>query len=150
MTHAVFAWPVRVYWEDTDAGGVVYYANYLKFLERGRTEWLRHLGWSQSILKKETGGVFVVSEIQTQYLRSAVLDDLLEVTTVAQQIGKASLTVVQSIFRYDNEDNEGELALQAKQDHLLCQATVRLGWVNSDTMSPSRIPSDILQSMRSS
>ena len=71
-----FSWPVRVYWEDTDGGGVVYYANYLKFFERTRTEWLRSMGLNQQALRDETGGVFVVSEAAVKYHRSARLDDL--------------------------------------------------------------------------
>jgi len=73
-----FVWPVRVYWEDTDAGGIVFYANYLKFFERGRTEWLRHLGIEQHALRQETGGMFVVSATSMRHHLSARLDDLLE------------------------------------------------------------------------
>ena len=76
----IFNWPVRIYWEDTDAGGIVFYANYLKFFERARTEWLRSLGIEQSRLKDELHGMFVVAETNVRYLRSARLDDELMVT----------------------------------------------------------------------
>lgn len=137
-------WPVRIYWEDTDAGGVVYYANYLKFYERARTEWLRSLGWSQSLLKEQTGGMFVVSQIQTQYLKPAVLDDLLCVTTRIQEAGRASLMLSQTIVRYTDTDVPPALATGA----VLCEATVRMGWVQAQTLSPTRIPASVLQSMR--
>jgi len=137
-------WPVRIYWEDTDAGGVVYYANYLKFYERARTEWLRSLGWSQSLLKEQTGGMFVVSHIHTQYIKPAVLDDLVCVTTRIQDAGRASLMLEQSIVRYTDTDVPPALATGT----VLCQASVRLGWVQAHTMSPTRIPASVLQSMR--
>ena len=72
---AVFSWPIRVYWEDTDAGGIVFYANYLKFFERARTEWLRSRGIEQRALLDHAGGMFVVSDVQMRYLHSARLDD---------------------------------------------------------------------------
>lgn len=75
-----FEWPIRVYWEDTDAGGIVFYANYLKFFERARTEWLRALGIGQQVLREQTGGMFVVSETTLKYHRPARLDDELVVT----------------------------------------------------------------------
>ena len=78
---AVFSWPVRVYWEDTDAGGIVFYANYLKFFERSRTEWLRARGINQQALRDTTGGMFVVGEAHVRYLRSARLDDCLLYTS---------------------------------------------------------------------
>jgi tol-pal system-associated acyl-CoA thioesterase len=85
-----FEFPVRVYWEDTDAGGIVFYANYLKFFERARTEWLRHLGLEQHRLKQDTGGMFVVIDTQLKYHRPAQLDDLLQVSAVLQDKGRAS------------------------------------------------------------
>ena len=86
-----FTWPVRVYWEDTDAGGIVFYANYLKFFERARTEWLRSLGIEQQRLREATGGLFVVTDAQLRYHRSARLDDLLLVTArvLEAEIGRA-------------------------------------------------------------
>ena len=98
MTHntshaTVFEHPVRVYWEDTDAGGIVFYANYLKFFERARTEWLRALGVGQQALRQATGGMFVVSETSIKYHRPAQLDDLLRVTARLAEGGRASLVI---------------------------------------------------------
>ena len=129
-TPAVFAWPVRVYWEDTDAGGIVFYANYLKFFERARTEWLRALGVSQGALREATGGMFVVGETAVRYLRPARLDDELLVTAQLQAAGRASLIIAQTARR------DGEL---------LAEGTIRIGWVDAETLRPGRIPADILQ-----
>ena len=93
--HPVFTWPVRVYWEDTDAGGIVFYANYLKFFERARTEWLRSLGVAQGTLKEEAKGMFVVSETSVRYLSPARLDDELLVTAKVNDWGRASLIIDQ-------------------------------------------------------
>ena len=88
-----FVWPVRIYWEDTDAGGIVFYANYLKFFERARTEWLRSLGLNQQALREETGGMFVVSDTRVRYHRPARLDDVLHVTASVQEAGRAALVL---------------------------------------------------------
>lgn len=127
-----FSWPVRVYWEDTDAGGIVFYANYLKFFERARTEWLRALGLEQSLLRQAHGGIFVVSEAHIQYLRSAKLDDMLNVTAQLGDCGRSSFTVVQ------------EAVLQGDTPTPLCKGSVRVGWVDQHTFKPIRIPSDVL------
>ena len=89
----VFEHPVRVYWEDTDAGGIVFYANYLKFFERARTEWLRSLGIGQHGLREQSGGMFVVSEARLRYHAPARLDDALIVTAELMEKGRASLTI---------------------------------------------------------
>ena len=125
-----FEWPVRVYWEDTDAGGIVFYANYLKFFERARTEWLRSLGIEQHALKAETGGMFVVSETQVKYHRPAVLDDVLRVTAHLSQSGRASLIIGQQAWR---------------RETLLCEGQIRIGWVHAQTLQPQRIPTSILE-----
>ena len=91
----VFRWPVRVYWEDTDAGGIVFYANYLKFFERSRTEWLRSLSVEQQQLRESTGGMFVVIETSTHHHRPARLDDELIVTATLLEMGRASLIIGQ-------------------------------------------------------
>jgi acyl-CoA thioester hydrolase len=83
-----FQWPVRVYWEDTDAGGIVFYANYLKFFERARTEWLRHLGIEQQALRQSDGGFFVVSQTDVRYLKPARLDDLMRVSAWPIKTGR--------------------------------------------------------------
>jgi acyl-CoA thioester hydrolase len=126
---AVFTWPVRVYWEDTDAGGIVFYANYLKFFERARTEWLRALGVSQSALKAASGGMFVVSDTSVRYLAPARLDDELLVTAQLQEAARASLIIRQEARRGDT---------------LLCAGTIRIGWVDGATLRPARIPAAIL------
>jgi acyl-CoA thioester hydrolase len=130
MTPQVFEHPVRVYWEDTDAGGIVFYANYLKFFERARTEWLRALGIGQQTLREETGGMFVVSETHVKYLQSAKLDDLLRITAQLQTSGRASLTIAQKAWR---------------DDQLLCEGTIRIGWVHVQDLKPARIPSSVLE-----
>lgn len=131
-----FHWPVRVYWEDTDAGGIVFYANYLKFFERSRTEWLRAKGISQHALRETTGGMFVVGQADVRYIKSARLDDELMVTTQLLDAGRASMTIRQQAF----------LASQSSPV-LLCEATVRAGWVNADTLKPDRIPLQILRAL---
>lgn len=90
---------IRVYYEDTDSGGVVYYANYLKFLERGRTEFLRALGFEQRQLAEETGLAFAVRSLNAEYLKPAKLDDLLDVRTAIEYLGRAQVTFAQSIKR---------------------------------------------------
>jgi acyl-CoA thioester hydrolase len=129
---ALFTWPIRVYWEDTDAGGIVFYANYLKFFERARTEWLRSLGVSQSTLKEVGGGMFVVSETSVRYLAPARLDDELIVTAQLEAGGRASLIISQKAY---------------KGDALLCDGTIRIGWVDAATLRPGRIPPAILHAL---
>lgn len=128
-----FTWPVRVYWEDTDAGGIVFYANYLKFFERARTEWLRSRGVAQGSLKDSTGGMFIVSETALRYLAPARLDDELAVTAELEAPGRASLIIAQQARR-------GET--------LLCEGTIRIGWVDAATLRPARIPDAILQVLK--
>jgi acyl-CoA thioester hydrolase len=94
----VFRWPVRIYWEDTDAGGIVFYANYLKFFERSRTEWLRSMGIEQQRLREITGGMFVVVETSTHHHRPARLDDELIVTASLIEKGRASLIIGQQVL----------------------------------------------------
>lgn len=130
--HPVFTWPIRVYWEDTDAGGIVFYANYLKFFERARTEWLRTLGVAQSRLKQDSGGMFVVIETTLRYLAPSRLDDELLVTAQLEAGGRASLIIAQKAFRGDT---------------LLCDGTIRIGWVDAATLRPGRIPPAILQAL---
>ena len=129
----VFTWPVRVYWEDTDAGGIVFYANYLKFFERARTEWLRSLGVAQSRLKASAGGMFVVGETSVRYLAPARLDDELIVTARLEAAGRASLIIAQQAWR-------GET--------LLAEGTIRIGWVDDRTLRPGRIPAAILEVLK--
>ena len=129
-----FRWPVRIYWEDTDAGGIVFYANYLKFFERARSEWLRALGLSQQRLRELEGGMFVVSEARVRYLAPARLDDELIVTARLASSGRASLTIEQQA-----------LAGSTSGAVLLCEGTIRIGWVDAASLRPARIPPAILQ-----
>ncbi len=138
----VFTWPIRVYWEDTDAGGIVFYANYLKYFERARTEWLRALGVEQRQLQQSLGCIFVVSEANIKYLRSARLDDQLLVTAQLSEMGRSSFTIHQ----------EARLLAPAPgptEASVLCTATVRIGWVNGQTMRPARIPPPLQHALQS-
>ena len=132
-----FVFPIRIYWEDTDAGGIVFYANYLKFFERARTEWLRSLGIQQQALKAQTGGMFVVSETQIKYFSPARLDDLLEVTARTAEAGRASMVLAQQAWL--TVDGERQL---------LAEGTIRIGWVDSQTLKPGRIPASILEALQ--
>ncbi len=125
----IFRCTLRVYWEDTDAGGVVFYANYLKFFERARTEWLRSLGVGQQALREATGAIFIVAETQLRYIAPARLDDALRVTVHLQQRGQASLHIQQQAWRGDT---------------LLCEGRIRIGCVDEGTFRPRRIPNEVL------
>lgn len=96
MTHS---FPVRVYYEDTDLAGIVYYANYLKFIERGRSEWVRGCGVDQGALKADQGIVFAVRKVDAEFLKPAKFDDLLQVTTDLVALGGASITLSQEVWR---------------------------------------------------
>lgn len=133
-----YALPIRIYWEDTDAGGIVFYANYLKFMERARTEWLRSLGVEQRKLREETGGQFVVSETRLKYHRPSRLDDELLVTADLQQLGTASLIIGQRVLSKTEQDRTGAAA-----PVLLCEGTIRIGWVDAATLRPARIPKQV-------
>lgn len=124
-----FEWPIRVYWEDTDAGGVVYYATYLKFLERARTEWLRALGIEQPELAEADGVVFVVRRVEVDYLRPAVFNDSLSVVCRLAETGHASLEMEQSVVR---------------EDDILLKARVKIACVSREGFRPARIPPHVL------
>lgn len=158
-----FVHTVRIYWEDTDAGGIVFYANFLKFFERARTEWLRSLHIEQNALKRSLGQMFVVSETHVKYLAPAVLDDELQIHTTITERGKSSLVLDQKAYKFvplsvkptergaitDVNNYNGELsfsheyATQAARQQLICAGSVRLGWINAQTGRPTRIPSFI-------
>jgi acyl-CoA thioester hydrolase len=133
-----FQFPLRVYWEDTDAGGIVFYANYLKFFERARTEWLRALGLGQQRLKEDLGGMFVVSETAVRYLQPARLDDKLQVSAELQERGRSSLLIRQQAFK---EQDAG----QTPSTVLLCEGTIRIAWVHAQSLRPARIPTALLE-----
>lgn len=137
-----FVWPVRVYWEDTDAGGIVFYANYLKFFERARTEWLRHLGVEQQALREQTGGMFVVGGTEVRYHRPARLDDVLHVSAAVAELGRASITLTQQAWLQPAAAHAAAAAV------LLAEGQIRIGWVDTQTWRPARIPAaivDVLQ-----
>ena len=125
---ASFIWPVRVYWEDTDGAGIVYYANYLRFLERARTEWLRAKGYDQDELAHRHGVVFVVRSVALDFLRPARLDDELQVAVVLKEIGAAAIELEQQIAR----------------DALCVLAgSVKLACVRIAAFQPARIPREL-------
>ena len=134
---SAFTWQARVYWEDTDAGGIVYYANYLRFLERARSEWLRSRGISQRALAVEPGVVFSVVELQARYHQPARLEDVLLVGCEPSREGGASLAFSQRIWR---EAAGGEPIL-------LLSATVRVACVDARSMKPRRLPAVIAQEL---
>lgn len=119
---------LRIYWEDTDAGGVVFYANYLKFFERARTEWLRALGHSQEQLRLIESAMFVVSDTTMRYRRPARLDDLLRITVKLAEVRRASMTLAQQAWR---------------DDELLTEGTIRIVCVDAGTFQPRSIPNAI-------
>ncbi len=128
-----FSWPIRVYWEDTDGGGVVYHARYLHFFERARTEWLRHLGFAQSELQAAHHLVFTVYRMALDFIRPARLDDELEATVACEAVGRASLRLAQVLRR------SGEP---------LARATVHAACVTAADFKPRRIPAEILLALQ--
>jgi len=143
-----FSHPIRVYWEDTDAGGIVFYANYLKFMERARTEWLRALGIEQQRLREESGGMFVVSPTHLKYHRPARLDDQLLVTAELQDAGSASLIINQRVLLADAAGNQdGSAPASSAARALLCEGSIRIGWVQAVTLRPARIPARVAQAL---
>jgi acyl-CoA thioester hydrolase len=135
-----FHWPLRVYWEDTDAGGVVFYANYLKFFERARTEWLRHWGLSQHALRAETGGMFVVTRTEVAYRAPARLDDRLSVSVALMRRGRASLELHQVAWR----TCETDAPITHDTRVCLCEGTISLAWVDAHTLKPLKMPQALL------
>ncbi len=127
-----FVWPVRVYYEDTDAGGVVYYANYLKFMERARTEWLRALGFEQTALKDEHNVVFVVRALAAEYLRPALFNDELAVSVTLLAARGSLLEIAQTVRR---------------GQHDLVTGAVKIACVNTQSFKPVRIPQPILKKL---
>lgn len=127
-----FVWPVRVYYEDTDSGGVVYYANYLKFMERARTEWLRSLGFEQDHLLRQEGIIFAVRSVEVGYHQPARFNDALEVSASLAAKGRASLTFHQEVRRADDAG-------------LLCSGEIKIACVNMNSMRPTPIPKALLR-----
>lgn len=126
---SVFCWPLRVYYEDTDAGGIVFYANYLKFFERARTEWLRAAGVGQQQLSSETRCMFVVKSASIDYHAPARLDDRLEISVRIQKLGRASVLFTQEAWRMNDQDPVR-----------LCTGSIRVGCVDTNSLRPAEIP----------
>lgn len=127
-----FAITVRVYWEDTDAGGIVYYANYLRFFERARSDWLRQCGVNQDALQSQGKGMFVVHKAELSYHAPARLDDLLCVTAHNESIGGATLQISQQAWRLD--------AITGERADLLVSAKVKAAWVDTINLKPAKMP----------
>jgi len=127
-----FIWPVRVYYEDTDSGGVVYYANYLKFMERARTEWLRELGFEQDELLVRYGIIFAVHRVELEYHRPARFNDALQVSARILHKGRASLTFQQEVRRLGDP-------------RPLCSGQVQIACVDLQKLRPRPIPKSILE-----
>ena len=123
-----FSWPVRVYYEDTDAGGVVFYANYLRFMERARTEWLRDQGFEQPLLAEQQRVLFVVRAVQLDYLQPSRFNDSLQVTVEVDNVGGSRIRFLQRVLRGDEE---------------IVRATVDVVCVNADTFKPVRVPAEM-------
>jgi len=129
-----FVWPVRVYYEDTDAGGVVYYANYLKFMERARTEWLRELGFEQDELRDKQGVIFAVRHIEADYRRPAKFNDQLLVSVKMIGFGAASLSLDQAVTGITGD--------------ILCTGQVQVACLNAQSLRPQRLPGPILMELK--
>jgi acyl-CoA thioester hydrolase len=127
-----FRWASRAYWEDTDGGGIVYYANYLRFLERARTEWLRSLGYSQRALAEEPGILFAVVSLNIEYRAPAKLDDELLITCEPAVEGAATIRFAQRIYR--------GVGTALTKEGLLVEASVRVACVDARTLRPKRLP----------
>ncbi len=130
-----FIWPIRVYYEDTDAGGVVYHSNYVSFMERARTEWLRSYGFEQNELKRDHNVLFVVRSIQADFIQPARFNDMLDVTVDVKHIGKASL-VLQQAIRHQNTQT------------VLCKGEVKIASINAEAFRPIPIPEIIVATIK--
>ena len=126
-----FEWPVRVYYEDTDAGGVVFFANYFKFMERARTEWLRSLGIEQDILIERDKVLFAVTQVRLNFRRPARFNEALRVTVEIVERRKASLTFQQEVRRLE-------------PDEILCSGEVKVACLDADSFRPRPLPADLM------
>jgi len=123
-----FLWPIRIYYEDTDAGGVVYHTNYIKFMERARTEWLRHLGFEQDELRLKYGVIFAVRSVQIDYFLPAKFNDQLMVSSKVIKSGKASISIEQNVSR---------------KDEILCKGLIKVATLDSDIFKPKAMPENL-------
>ena len=130
---AIFSWPIRVYYEDTDAQGVVYYANYFRFMERARTEWLRALGVDQRALMQDERRIFVVTGTQADFVAPARFNDEIVVTASLAKLSRATFDIEQNIYR-DSLDGD-----------LLLRGSVRAAYLDADTLRPTRVPASLFE-----
>jgi len=130
-----FTWPVRVYYEDTDSGGVVYYANYLKFMERARTEWLRTMGYEQTDLAGNEGLIFAVRHACLDYLRPARFNDLLQISVNVLRCGRASIDFEQTVT-------------SEREREVLCYGRIKIAGLNLTTFKPCGLPLQLLKTVR--
>tara|TARA_R110001599_G_scaffold64023_3_gene178864 strand:+ start:479912 stop:480355 length:444 start_codon:yes stop_codon:yes gene_type:complete len=136
-----FSWNIRVYFEDTDAGGVVFYANYLKFFERARTEWLRAAGIGQQLMTETHGVVFVVKSTAVDYHAPAKLDNELKLTVVVEKMGRASVQFVQQAWRITKNEH-------GDTEELLATGRIKVGCVDFASFRPCEIPKNVLDSIK--
>jgi acyl-CoA thioester hydrolase len=136
-----FTWNIRVYFEDTDAGGVVFYANYLKFFERARTEWLRAAGIGQQSMTQTHGVVFVVKSTAVDYHAPARLDNELKISVVVEKMGRASVQFIQQAWRITQDE-------YGSSEELLATGRIKVGCVDLASFRPSEIPPNVLASIR--
>ena len=128
----VFLWPIRIYYEDTDAGGVVYHTNYIKFMERARTEWLRNLGFEQDELRDKDGVIFAVRSVQVDYFFPAKFNDELLVSSQVIKKGKASITIEQEVI---------------KDSQVLCKGIIKVGTLDDKSFRPKAMPERLYEQM---
>jgi acyl-CoA thioester hydrolase len=133
-------WPVRVYYEDTDAQGRVYFANYFKFMERARTEWLRYLGVEQDVLLNDERRFFVVVDTQADFMIPANFNDELLVTVGLLRVSRASFLIEQEIYRKNSATE-----LLCPDNTLLCRGSTRAAFLNADTLKPVKVPAAMFE-----
>ena len=128
----LFLWPIRIYYEDTDAGGVVYHTNYIKFMERARTEWLRNLGFEQDELRDKEGVIFAVRSVQVDYFFPAKFNDELFVSSQVTKKGKASITIEQEVI---------------KETQVLCKGIIKVATLDDKSFRPKAMPASLYDKM---
>ena len=129
----VFLWPIRIYYEDTDAGGVVYHANYIKFMERARTEWLRSIGINQNELRDNHGVIFAILSVHVDYFLPAKFDDDLKVSSSVIKKGKASISIEQEVIR---------------DAQVLCKGSIKVGTLDSINFKPKAMPEYVYKEIK--
>lgn len=146
-----FVWPARVYYEDTDSGGVVYHSKYLNYMERARTEWLRSKGFELDQLHEHQGIMFVVRSVQIEFNHSARFNQLLDISLCLLNTGKASLVLEQNIKAVSGQCAKNKAIDQTNRnpDKLLVTAQVKIACVNTKSFKPTSIPEAILKEIRS-